>query len=92
MHVGADFHQPLRFPGHYHDAATGLHYNRFRYYSPELGRYLESDPVGVAGGLNLYGYCCDSNPLRDVDLRGLTQNCPRRRGRPSVAAARRVTA
>ncbi|MCB9661885.1 MAG: HNH endonuclease [Sandaracinaceae bacterium] len=80
VHVGADFHQPLRFPGHYHDAATGLHYNRFRYYSPELGRYLESDPVGVAGGLNLYGYCCDSNPLRDVDLRGLTQNCPRRRG------------
>ena len=80
VHVGADFHQPLRFPGHYYDDATGLHYNRFRYYSPELGRYLESDPVGIAGGLNLYGYCCDSNPLRDVDLRGLTQNCPRRRG------------
>jgi RHS repeat-associated protein len=44
VHVGADFHQPLRFPGHYHDATTGLHCNRFRYYSPELGRYLESDP------------------------------------------------
>ncbi|MCA9578004.1 MAG: RHS domain-containing protein, partial [Myxococcales bacterium] len=75
VHVGADFHQPLRFPGHYHDATTGLHCNRFRYYSPELGRYLESDPVGIQGGLNLYGYCADGNPLRDVDLRGLS-GCP----------------
>jgi RHS repeat-associated protein len=49
VHVGADFHQPLRFPGHYHDATTGLHCNRFRYYSPELGRYLESDPIGHPG-------------------------------------------
>ncbi|MCB9661887.1 MAG: HNH endonuclease [Sandaracinaceae bacterium] len=85
VHVGADFHQPLRFPGHYYDDATGLHYNRFRYYSPELGRYLESDPVGIAGGLNLYGYCCDSNPLRDVDLRGLTKRCPRRRSEDGAA-------
>ena len=76
VHVGADFHQPLRFPGHYHDATTGLHCNRFRYYSPELGRYLESDPVGIQGGLNLYGYCADGNPLRDVDLRGLNKPCP----------------
>ncbi|MEZ4326108.1 MAG: RHS repeat-associated core domain-containing protein [Polyangiales bacterium] len=76
VHVGADFHQPLRFPGHYHDATTGLHCNRFRYYSPELGRYLESDPVGITGGLNLYGYCADGNPLRDVDLRGLNKPCP----------------
>ncbi|MCA9579177.1 MAG: RHS repeat-associated core domain-containing protein, partial [Myxococcales bacterium] len=68
--------QPLRFPGHYHDATTGLHCNRFRYYSPELGRYLESDPVGIQGGLNLYGYCADGNPLRDVDLRGLNKPCP----------------
>ncbi|MCB9661889.1 MAG: RHS domain-containing protein [Sandaracinaceae bacterium] len=75
VHVGADFHQPLRFPGHYHDATTGLHCNRFRYYSPELGRYLESDPIGIQGGLNLYGYCADGNPLRDVDLRGLS-GCP----------------
>jgi RHS repeat-associated protein len=74
VHIGADFHQPLRFPGHYHDAPTGLHSNRFRYYSPELGRYLESDPVGIQGGLNLYAYCAEGNPLRDVDLRGLA--CP----------------
>lgn len=62
---------PLRFPGHYFDAETGLHYNRFRYYSPELGRYLQSDPLGVAGGINLYAY--PSNPLKLVDVRGL---CP----------------
>jgi RHS repeat-associated protein len=61
----------LRFPGHYFDAETGLHYNRFRYYSPELGRYLQSDPHGISGGLNLYAYT--RNPLVQVDIRGL--NC-----------------
>jgi RHS repeat-associated protein len=60
---------PLRFPGHYHDAETGLHYNRHRYYSPELGRYLQSDPVGLAGGFNLYAY--PANPLNRVDVQGL---------------------
>lgn len=60
---------PLRFPGHYHDAETGLHYNRFRYYSPELGRYLQSDPAGQVGGINVYAYPVD--PLVDVDIDGL---------------------
>jgi RHS repeat-associated protein len=60
----------LRFPGHYHDPETGLHYNRFRYYDPELGRYIQSDPMGVAGGINLYPYC--SRPGVEVDLDGLT--------------------
>ena len=69
--VGADFHQPLRFPGHYCDAETGLHYNRYRYYLPDLGRYLQSDPIDIEGGHNLYAYAQDSNPLRDVDLLGL---------------------
>jgi RHS repeat-associated protein len=58
----------LRFPGHYHDAETGLFYNRFRYYSPELGRYLQSDPIGIAGGLNVYSYT--ASPLTTVDLIG----------------------
>jgi RHS repeat-associated protein len=60
---------PLRFPGHYYDPETGLHYNRFRYYSPELGRYLQSDPLGIAGGINLYRY--PANPLVGVDVDGL---------------------
>jgi RHS repeat-associated protein len=59
----------LRFPGHYFDPETGLHYNRYRYYSPELGRYLQSDPIGAAGGLNLYAY--PANPLVHVDVLGL---------------------
>jgi RHS repeat-associated protein len=61
----------LRYPGHYYDPELGLHYNRFRYYSPELGRYLQSDPVGLPGGENLYAY--SANPLVTVDLRG---TCP----------------
>jgi RHS repeat-associated protein len=60
---------PLRFPGHYHDRETGLHYNRFRYYTPELGRYLQSDPLGIAAAVNLYAYA--DNPLVEVDVRGL---------------------
>lgn len=60
----------LRFPGHLHDPEIGLHYNRFRYYDPQLGRYLQSDPKGIGGGLNLYAY--PANPLARVDLRGLT--------------------
>jgi len=71
---GADFHQPLRWPGHYYDADTGLHYNRFREYDPRLGRYLQSDPQGISGGDNLYAYAWDDNPLRSVDVRGLA--CP----------------
>ncbi|WP_394838689.1 DUF6531 domain-containing protein [Pendulispora rubella] len=73
IEVGHDFHQPLRWPGHYFDAATGLQYARYRYYSPELGRWIESDPLGVAGGLNLHAYG-EGNPLRNVDVQGL--DCP----------------
>lgn len=69
VRVGTSFHMPLRFPGHYWDAESGLHYNRFRYYSPELGRYIQSDPLGIAGGINLHGYV--RNPLVEVDVRGL---------------------
>jgi len=65
----------LRFPGHYFDAETGLHCNGFRYYSPELGRYLQSDPTGINSGPNLYAYG-DGNPLKHVDIRGLACRKP----------------
>ena len=48
--------QPLRFAGQYADDATGLHYNTFRYYDPDVGRYISQDPTGLSGGLNLYAY------------------------------------
>ena len=62
----------LRFPGHYFDEETGLHYNRYRYFSPELGRYIQSDPVDIKGGINIYAYT--KCPLVEVDLDG--RGCP----------------
>lgn len=64
----------LRFPGHYYDPETGLHYNRFRYFSPQLGRYLQSDPSGQEGGINLYAY--PASPLTGVDIDGLAKTGP----------------
>jgi RHS repeat-associated protein len=59
----------LRFAGQYFDDATGLHYNYLRDYWPAAGRYLQPDPAGLAGGLNLYEYA-GANPLVANDVRG----------------------
>ncbi len=53
---GQGFTYNLRFPGQYFDKETGLHYNGFRDYNPNTGRYVESDPIGLAGGINSYTY------------------------------------
>jgi len=60
----------LRFPGQYFDQETGLHYNNLRNYDPTIGRYIETDPIGLNGGINTYLYA-NSNPLRFVDPLGL---------------------
>ena len=60
---------PLRFQGQYHDAETGLHYNLHRYYSPETGRFINQDPIGLEGGDNAYRYV--PNPVNWVDPLGL---------------------
>jgi RHS repeat-associated protein len=59
----------LGFQGQYRDRETGLSYNRFRTYDPELGMYLEPDPIGVDGGLNAWAYA--RNPIGWVDPLGL---------------------
>jgi RHS repeat-associated protein len=60
---------PLRFPGQYFDAETGLHYNVFRYYDPAVGRYYSEDPIGLRGGTNPSGYV--PNPTAWADPLGL---------------------
>ncbi|WP_207303102.1 RHS repeat-associated core domain-containing protein, partial [Pseudomonas antarctica] len=61
---------PLRFQGQYFDPESGLHYNRNRYYNPDIGRYLTPDPVKLAGGINAYQYA--PNPTGWVDPLGLS--------------------
>jgi RHS repeat-associated protein len=61
----------LRFPGQMYDSASGLNYNYFRDYEPATGRYLESDPIGLSGGLSTYAYS-GASPLASVDPQGLT--------------------
>jgi RHS repeat-associated protein len=60
--------QPLRYPGQYADRGTGLHYNTFRYYDPDVGRFIGQDPIGLSGGENLYAYT--PNPTGWMDAWG----------------------
>jgi RHS repeat-associated protein len=76
------FEFPLRFPGQYADKETNLHYNATRDYDPGLGRYVESDLVGLEGGISTYAYV-DSDPLTSDDPDGLQ----RRGGNPNAPYA-----
>ena len=72
-HYAANDSNPLRcnhrFVGQYYDEESELHYNRFRYYSPETGQYISHDPIGLLGGFNPYGYV--GIPTAFVDPLGL---------------------
>ncbi|WP_236478648.1 RHS repeat domain-containing protein, partial [Pseudomonas syringae] len=70
--------QNLRFQGQYFDVETGLHYNTFRYYDPEIGRFITQDPIGLSGGDNLYQYA--PNPNGWVDPLGWCVNASVTRG------------
>lgn len=61
----------FRFPGQYADEETGFHYNYHRYYDPRTGRYLTPDPIGLAGGINLFNYAAN-NSINSIDSLGLS--------------------
>jgi RHS repeat-associated protein len=63
------------YAGQYFDAETGLHYNYHRYYDPSIGRYLTPDPIGLAGGINLFAYA-GLNPINAFDPFGLYESSP----------------
>ncbi|MBC3254753.1 RHS domain-containing protein [Pseudomonas paralactis] len=66
--------QNLRFQGQYLDREIGLHYNIFRFYDPDVGRFTTTDPIGLAGGFNLYQYA--ANPIGWLDPWGLSACAP----------------
>ena len=67
-------YQPFRLQNQYADRETGLHYNFFRYYEPDAGRFVNQDPIGLAGGNNLYLFA--HNVTVWIDILGLT-NIPK---------------
>ncbi len=72
--------QNLRFQGQYHDHESGLHYNRFRYYDPQTGRFVHQDPIGLFGGFN--SYFSFPNPGIWIDPDGLRRDrLPRSKGK-----------
>ena len=60
----------LRYPGQYSDEESGLHYNRFRYYDPRVGRYISADPVGQWDDTNVYAYV-GNDSINGIDPYGL---------------------
>ena len=65
----------LRFPGQYYDNESKLYYNHHRDYDPRIGRYIQSDPIGLGGGVNRYAYV-ENNPIRSIDRLGLSPQPP----------------
>ena len=71
----SDMMQKHQFPGQYSDAESGFNYNYFRDYDPSIGRYVQSDPIGLLGGVNTFGYGY-SNPCGSVKRVGLLYPYP----------------
>lgn len=73
--------QRIRSPGQQFDPETGLHYNRFRYFDPQAGRFISPDPIGLTGGLNTFAFA--RNPINWSDVLGLEPDCPCSGGEPA---------
>jgi RHS repeat-associated protein len=72
----------IQMAGREYDQETGLYYMRARYYDPKLGRFLSEDPLGLAGGMNLYAYA-GNDPINFYDPNGLEmKKAPPPEGRP----------
>jgi RHS repeat-associated protein len=74
--------QNLRFQGQYYDQETGLHYNTFRFFDPDVGRFTTTDPIGLFGGINLYQY--SPNPDGWADPLGLAKKPPNKNSNSTV--------
>ncbi len=82
----------IRLPGQVYDKESGLHYNYFRDYDPSLGRYGESDPVGLKAGLNTYLYAqalpvCQFSPQWSQFVSGVKEPLNFRRNGASIFSA-----
>jgi RHS repeat-associated protein len=73
LRPGSTTSTPFRAPGQQEDPETGLFYNRYRYYDPEIGSFISPDPIGLDGGLNTYAY--GPNPIAWIDPLGWKHNC-----------------
>lgn len=82
---GNGIRNPYRFAGREWDAEAGLYYYRARYYDPKTGRFISKDPIGFAGGINLYAYV-GNNPINRIDPFGLQQMIGTNNGIPVVVS------
>jgi RHS repeat-associated protein len=76
-------YNPFLYTGQQFDADTGLYYLRARFYAPDIGRFTSRDPIGYAGGSNLYAYC-GGNPVNFADPSGLERVYFGRHGDPEI--------